>query len=37
MRDRARPLYRLHELLEKGAIDKPVYDEMKESIMTEVR
>ena len=30
-------LYQLHELLEKGAIDKAVYDEMKESIMTEVR
>ena len=30
-------LSRLHELLEKGAIDKAVYDEMKESIMTEVR
>lgn len=30
-------LYRLHELLEKGAIDKAVYDEMKESIMAEVR
>ena len=30
-------LYRLHELLKKGAIDKAVYDEMRESIMTEVR
>ena len=27
----------LHELLEKGAIDKAVYDEMKESIMNDVR
>lgn len=30
-------LLRLHELLEKGGINKTEYDEMQESIMTEVR